>query len=312
MVASVRCSRRRIVGLVALWWWSLAVTTTTLRTTEGFLLALPYQSRRTVLRETKDSENAASAERADVYYSPNVPLRRNVDDEATTNGGFDVTVDDAAEIAAATVNEYSFFDEAIIYVRAGSGGQGSNTFKRMGAQQGPPDGGNGGGGGEVILEVDASLNTLAGLTTAWRPNAYGGSGAAANTARRIKSFRAENGADGERYNRFGRAGKGIVIRVPPGTVIEERIETDLDEGGNEVWMPLGSLNGKEGTLVVAVGGEGGEGTAVQGKNRGVRRPRLPSTGGERKTLKLTLKIVADVALVGVPNAGESSFHPGMR
>jgi GTP-binding protein len=223
-------------------------------------------------------------------------------------------MDAATDTTTASVNEYSFFDEAIIYVRAGSGGQGSNTYKRMlHGQQGLPDGGNGGGGGDVVLEVDASLNTLAGLTTAWRPNAYGGSGAAATTnSARIKSFRAENGADGERSNRFGRAGKGEVIRVPPGTVIEERIEMDVDDDGDgteEVWAPLGSLSDKEETLVVATGGEGGEGTAVQGKNRGVRRPRLPSTGGERKTLKLTLKIVADVALVGVPNAGEFRFVP---
>ena len=247
------------------------------------------------------------------YYSPNVPLTNDdhvVDETTLRDKGEEGVI--AAGATSAT-NEYSFFDEAIIYVRAGSGGQGANTFKRIGQQQGPPDGGNGGNGGNVVLMVDPSINTLAGLTTAWRPNAYGGSGAAASSATtRRKTFRAEKGADGERFFRDGKTGKDVVIRVPPGTVVEEQIissssaneaqnaPNDLDD--DALWAPLGSLANEDDILIVATGGEGGEGTGVQ-KQRGVRRPRLPSTGGERKVLKLTLKIVADVALVGVPNAG---------
>ena len=233
------------------------------------------------------------------YYSPNVPLTAAGDDE--TPSALDESSNSPDGTVAGATNEYSFFDEAIIYVRAGSGGQGANTYKRIGAQQGPPDGGNGGNGGNVMLHVDPSLNTLAGLTTAWRPNAYGGSGAAATTTVRRKSFRAEHGANGERQFRHGRTGKDVIIRVPPGTVVEEQVSTN-DEEESDLWLPLGSLANEDDQLIVATGGEGGEGTGVQ-KQRGVKRPRLPSTGGERKLLKLTLKIVADVALVGVPNAG---------
>jgi GTP-binding protein len=262
-------------------------------------------------QQTTSSENE-KGETDTYYYSPNVPLST---EEVNQQGINDCAVPEATVDtvgSAATTHEYSFFDEAIIYVRAGSGGQGANTYKRIGAQQGPPDGGNGGHGGNVILVVDPSLNTLAGLTTAWRPNSYGGSGAAANAVTRRKSFRAENGGDGDRQFRSGRTGKNVVIRVPPGTVVEERIRNDdgdtssLDDEKTK-WSTLGSLtsDGPE-ELIVAKGGEGGEGTGVQ-KQRGVKRPRLPSTGGERKILKLTLKIVADVALVGVPNAGKSTF-----
>jgi hypothetical protein len=110
-------------------------------------------------------------------------------------------------------HEYSFYDEATIHVRAGSGGQGSSTYKRgVASQNGPPDGGNGGKGGDVYLIVDNSLNTLAGLNpTSWRPNAFGGSGAArsggvsSSSSNPIyKSFRAENGLDGARQLKDGR------------------------------------------------------------------------------------------------------------
>jgi GTPase involved in cell partitioning and DNA repair len=82
---------------------------------------------------------------------------------------------------------------------------------------------------------------------------------------------------------------------PIGTVVKEQIDGEL--------VDLGSLMAAEDSLIVAQAGVGGEGTAVQGRNRGIKRPRAPPGGGERKTLLLTLKLVADVALVGVPNAG---------
>ena len=250
------------------------------------------------------SSNLCSATQDnDVYYSPNVPLEERSEEDGPN-----------AEESSIT-NEYSFFDEAIIYVRAGSGGQGSSTYKKMGKNQnGPPDGGNGGNGGNVILQIDPSLNTLAGLTRAWRPNSFGGSGATAMSSAssfRPKSFRAENGADGGRQFKNGAYGKDTVIRVPPGTVVQEQIES---KKGETFFKALGSLTiatedeeeKKSESLVVALGGQGGEGSGVQ-TGRGVRRPRLPSTGGERKLIKLTLKIVADVALVGVPNAGKSTL-----
>ena len=246
--------------------------------------------------ETGPSVNASST----TYYSPNIPLVDKVLSEQSP--------DEYAASIESSANEYSFFDEATIYVRAGSGGQGASTFKKgVGGQDGPPDGGNGGRGGNVVLIVDESLNTLAGLTHAWRPNSFGGSGAASsNTFRdQRKSFRAENGVDGGRQLKSGKFGKEVTIRVPPGTVVHELIE---HEDGSEELTELGSLIlDEQPSLIVAYGGEGGEGSGINSKGRGVRRPRIPPQGGERKTLRLTLKIVADVALVGVPNAGKSTF-----
>jgi GTP-binding protein len=152
--------------------------------------------------------------------------------------------------------------------------------------------------------VDPSLNTLAGLNTqSWRPNAFGGSGAAVNTeytSTSYKSFRAENGADGERQFKSGRYGQHTIVRLPPGTVIQEQITR---KDGSTVYKDLGSLTVEEPQMIVAQGGEGGEGSGILAKSRGVKRKRISPQGGEKKTIKLTLKIVADVALVGVPNAG---------
>ena len=222
--------------------------------------------------------------------------------------------------AATTNTEYSFFDEAIVYVRAGAGGQGASTFRKgVGGQNGPPDGGNGGRGGNVILEMDASLNTLAGLNPqALRPNAFGGSGAATSSKHNnspnyysssfVRTFRAEPGQEGDRNYKSGRYGQHVTVRLPPGTVVQELVTTTLANGTQVVTKrDLGTLSPDHPTLVVAHGGEGGEGSGVGGKGRGVRRKRISPEGGEKKTIQLTLKIVADVALVGTPNAGKSTF-----
>lgn len=259
--------------------------------------------------------SSAGDDDEETFYSPNVALdesRYRYDLESEVPVGDEQDPTQQQQI----VNEYSFFDEAIIFVRAGSGGQGSSTYKKgVGGQDGPPDGGNGGRGGDVVMIVDDSLNTLAGLTHAWRPNSFGGSGASyknpGDTIIRPKSFRAENGLDGIRQLKSGRFGKEVLIRVPPGTVVQEEITTK-NEDGEVVSVrheDIGSLTLDEPKLVVAVGGEGGEGSGVGGKHagRGIRRPRFPPEGGERKKLKLTLKIVADVALVGVPNCGKSTL-----
>jgi hypothetical protein len=247
------------------------------------------------------------------YYSPNVPLKNKFDIAGNDDEYF--LADDASDVdlgvatAAGSESEYSFFDEAIIQIRAGSGGQGASTYKLMpGGMDGAPDGGSGGTGGNIILETDPTLNSLAGLTQAWRPNSFGGSGAASQSqSLRPKSFRAENGLDGDRQFKNGRFGTDIVIRVPPGTVVQEELAETIDDVETKYLFDLGSLSLEERRLTVAFGGEGGEGTGAQGKNRSIRRPRAPPTGGQRKMLKLTLKIVADVALVGVPNAGKSTF-----
>jgi GTP-binding protein len=228
-----------------------------------------------------------------------------------------------------STNEYSFFDEATIYVRAGSGGQGSSTYKKVGKNQdGPPDGGDGGRGGDVVLRVDESMNTLAGLSRyAHRPNAFGGGGAAASANKRrgaagwVLSFRAENGCDGERQNRRGRNGKSVVVRVPPGTIVQEEVAgeevpgDDADDAERRRpairYLDRGTITRDDPTLVVAAGGAGGDGSGGPADKspmtRGIRTPRAPPRPGERRRLRLTLKVVADVALVAVPNAGKSTL-----
>jgi GTPase involved in cell partitioning and DNA repair len=237
-----------------------------------------------------------------VYYSANRPL----DESSDPSDQDQDIIDESLAPGDSGANEYSFFDEATIYVRSGSGGQGASTFRKgKGGQDGPPDGGNGGFGGNVEMILDDSLNTLAGLTNAWRPNSFGGSGAAASSGmqNQRKSFRAENGVDGGRQLRSGRYGKDVSIRVPPGTVVDEVVEHE--DGTVDVYS-IGTIVEEEPSLIVANGGEGGEGSGIN-KSRGIRRNRVPPEGGERKILRLTLKIVADVALVGVPNAGKSTF-----
>ena len=259
---------------------------------------------------------------APTYYSPNVAIdqslyRYDEDYRDDSNINSYEPNDDNSLSSTSITNEYSFFDEAIIYVRAGSGGQGASTYKKgVGGQDGPPDGGNGGCGGNVLLLVDESLNTLAGLTTqGWRPNTVGGAVQSKKKNQdasivRQKSFHAEAGSDGDRQLKNGAWGQDTVIRVPPGTVVQEVLETKNDNGEIEslTYVDIGSLSMDKPELMVASGGEGGEGSGVTGKlGRGVRRSRIPPTRGERKKLKLTLKLVADVALVGVPNAGKSTF-----
>jgi len=226
-----------------------------------------------------------------------------------------------------TTKELAFYDEAFIYVRAGSGGQGSSTYKKAkrgdreakrGAD-GIPDGGNGGVGGDVIMVADYSLNTLAGLTLGWRPNSLGGSGATykqadsqkAGSADRIKSFKAMTGFDGSRRFHNGSNGENVEIRVPPGTTIQEEVDIVGEDGnvsGQEM-VEVGVITMENPTLVVAQGGKGGDGSGVLRKAaaKGKIRRRSPPQRGARKKLKLVLKIVADVALVGVPNAGKSTF-----
>jgi GTPase involved in cell partitioning and DNA repair len=285
------------------------------------------------------------------YYSPN-----NIKTKPRTEASSE-SEESSASIST-SVNEYSFFDEAVIYTRAGSGGQGASTYRKSGQnnQNGVPDGGNGGTGGNVYLVVDSSLNTLAGLNPGYRPNSFGGSGAALSGSGgmsyhtyRPLSFRAENGMDGERQFRNGKYGKDVYIHVPPSTIVQEEIdifeeivEDDSEDDGNvdgemkkkqkpkrvvidTKLVDLGSVGVLEpddenafddrglpcnvNQLLVARGGDGGEGSGMQGykKGRGVRRTRASPVGGERRRIKLTLKIVADVALVGVPNAGKSTF-----
>ncbi len=305
------------------------------------------ETRNRIEATVSSTSRYATAEDSQPQNTPE-PLTNTVDDntdKTETNIGPDSNV------------EYSFYDEVTILVKAGSGGQGASTYKKgVGGQNGRPDGGNGGNGGNVVLVVDDSLNTLAGLSpNAFKANAFGGSGAAVSAANsnnrqpRYKSFRAEIGADGGRQMKSGRYGKDVTIRVPPGTVVHKIVEDDYDDDEysddeyeiekKETLVELGTLllpeqggetttiNSEQDnagltrrmrssissytrpttTLIVAAGGEGGEGSGINHKGRGLQRPRLSPKAGEKFKLRLTLKLVADVALVGVPNAGKSTF-----
>lgn len=173
-----------------------------------------------------------------------------------------------------------FLDRAIINVYGGAGGSGAEAFRReKGVPWGGPSGGDGGRGGEVVLEVDPQLSTL--LDYSYRQH-----------------YRAERGQHGEGSRRTGRAGHDLVLRVPPGTVVR-----DADSGER-----LGELLGPGDRLVVARGGEGGRGNASFATPTH-RAPREwePGEPGEERRIELELKLIADVGLVGEPNAGKSTL-----
>ena len=173
-----------------------------------------------------------------------------------------------------------FVDEAVIEVHAGMGGNGCVSFRREKyIPLGGPDGGDGGDGGSVILEGSASLNTMVDY-------------------RFTRKFRAQNGESGRGRNCTGKAGEDIVLPVPLGTTI-------IDEETDEI---LGDIQAAGDRLVVAQGGFHGIGN-TRYKSSINRAPRQFSEGtlGESRTLKLELKVLADVGLLGLPNAGKSTL-----
>jgi len=173
-----------------------------------------------------------------------------------------------------------FVDRAVFQVQGGVGGSGSDAFRReKGVPRGGPAGGDGGDGGDVVLEVDPQLSTL--LDLSYR-----------------KHYRAERGMHGEGSNRTGRAGEDLVLKVPPGTVA-------LDDESEEL---LGELMEPGQRLVVARGGRGGRGNArFTSATHQAPRKWEPGEEGEERRVRLELKLIADVGLVGEPNAGKSSF-----
>ncbi len=173
-----------------------------------------------------------------------------------------------------------FVDQVKLEVEGGVGGSGAEAFRReSGVPRGGPSGGDGGDGGSVILEVDPQLSTL-------------------RDYRYRSSYRAPRGQHGEGSNRTGRSGEDLVLRVPPGTQVR-----DLETGEF-----LGELLTEGQRMVVARGGRGGRGNArFATPTRQAPRNWEPGHEGEHRTVELTLKLLADVGLVGEPNAGKSTL-----
>jgi GTP-binding protein len=173
-----------------------------------------------------------------------------------------------------------FFDEAKIEVIAGDGGNGAASFRREKyIPFGGPDGGDGGRGGSIWALADCNLNTLIDY-------------------RYTRVFRAQRGENGRGADCYGKGGEDLVMRVPVGTVF-----TDINTG--EVIADL-DADGKR--ALIAKGGQGGLGN-LHFKTSTNRAPRkcTPGEEGERRELRLELKILADVGLLGLPNAGKSTF-----
>ncbi|MFW6174331.1 MAG: GTPase ObgE [Chloroflexota bacterium] len=177
-------------------------------------------------------------------------------------------------------------DLTLIHVKAGEGGAGVVAFRREKfVPRGGPAGGDGGRGGSVILQADASLTTL-------------------QKFQYRQKFRAEDGAPGGNHNKHGASGEDSVIETPVGTEVWEVAQTQ--EG--EMSRLLGDLSEHGQKLVVARGGRGGAGN-VRFAGPSNQEPLLAEAGdpGEEKTLRLELKLLADVGIVGMPNAGKSSL-----
>jgi len=173
-----------------------------------------------------------------------------------------------------------FIDQITIMVASGKGGDGAVHFRREKyVPRGGPDGGDGGRGGDIILVVSRHLNTLF-------PFQH----------RRI--FRADSGRPGGGNNKTGRSAEDLLVEVPPGTII-------YDDDTGQV---IGDLVEEGQQLVVCRGGRGGRGNTRFANSRN-QAPRIGERGepGEERNLRLELKLIADIGIVGVPNAGKSTF-----
>jgi len=173
-----------------------------------------------------------------------------------------------------------FLDEAKVYIRSGSGGNGCVSFRREKfIEFGGPNGGDGGRGGDVIAQAVNGLNTLIDY-------------------RYQQHFRAQNGRAGMGKDRHGANGGDVVMKVPAGTQI-------YDEDGETLLADLTEVGQR---VVLAKGGNGGFGNAhfKTATNRAPRRAN-PGLPGEERTIRLRLKLIADAGIVGLPNAGKSTF-----
>lgn len=183
-----------------------------------------------------------------------------------------------------TTRDIQYFDQASISVKAGAGGDGIVTFRREKFMPlGGPSGGDGGRGGAVYLLCDPTQNTLL-------------------IFQRKRKYAAQGGKPGGSKNMSGKSGEDLDIKVPPGTLVRDAgtgdVLGDLTEGGQR--------------LLVAKGGKGGRGNQHFASSRN-QAPRMAEKGepGEARDLTLELKLIADIGIVGVPNAGKSTFLAAM-
>jgi GTP-binding protein len=174
----------------------------------------------------------------------------------------------------------NFIDEAYLEIKAGDGGSGASSFRREKyIPFGGPDGGDGGKGGDIFFKVNTNVNTLVDFQNK-------------------KIFNAKNGQKGAGKNKFGAAGDDLYIEVPLGTVVYD----------NSTGEELIDCNEKDAKYIIAKGGDGGLGNA-KFKSSTNQAPRKSTSGfeGEKRSIRLELKSLADVGLVGFPNAGKSTF-----
>lgn len=178
------------------------------------------------------------------------------------------------------MTETQFLDQVEITVRSGKGGDGMVHFRReIYVPHGGPDGGDGGRGGSVVLEVDPSMRTL-------------------HTFRFRKQFVAEDGKPGGKNQRSGKTAKDLVLRVPPGSLVYDAVTNAV----------VGDLTNPGQQLVIAKGGRGGRGNQHFANSRN-QAPRIAEKGepGQERRLRLELRLIADIGIVGVPNAGKSTL-----
>ncbi|HLF03408.1 MAG TPA: GTPase ObgE [Anaerolineales bacterium] len=177
-------------------------------------------------------------------------------------------------------NEIRYFDEAAITVKAGNGGDGIVAFRHEKfVPAGGPSGGDGGRGGSVYVICDPTLNTL-------------------YVFQHKRKFNAGDGKSGGAKNMSGKSGDDLEIKVPPGTVVRDAETGDA----------IGDITEKGQRLLIAKGGKGGRGNQHFATSRN-QAPRIADRGepGETRALKLELKLIADIGIIGAPNAGKSTF-----
>jgi len=195
-----------------------------------------------------------------------------------------------------------FIDEAVIHVKAGDGGNGSAAFRREdGVPRGGPSGGDGGNGGSIIVVADPNLSSL--LDFKYK-----------------RHYKAERGEHGRNKDQYGAAGGDLVLRVPVGTVViaagDPAVAGDAVATGDAAAgdaaagdaAPLADLTEPGARFVLARGGVGGRGN-IHFKTPWNQAPRTAEAGtlGEERTVRLELKLLADVGLLGYPNVGKSTF-----